>query len=106
MSGGFRNQLAACVLVALAGLLAAGSDQVTIQTVSPATIELTTGRQRVFRSAERIQRTAVADPTVCDVNIYSTSEFAIIPRAAGQTDVTFWFHDSQRPPQTYIVEVK
>ena len=50
-------------------------------------------RSKLLRSKIDISRSAVVDPTVCDVVQFSPREVSIIGKSQGATNVTFWFQD-------------
>ena len=95
------------VLLLLVGNLCAldGEDAVIIAPASPVPVKLAAGRQTLIRSRTQVGRTAVVDPTICDVNQFTTTEFAIVARSPGTTEVTVWFADAALRPVTYLVEV-
>lgn len=86
-------------------LSAAGEEAVQPAPAAQVSVKLAAGRQKLLRSRSQVGRTAVVDPAICDVNQFTTSEFAIVARSPGATEVTIWFTDAALPPVTYLVEV-
>ena len=62
-------------------------------------------RSKLLRTKMDVYRTAVVDPSVCDVVQFTPREISIIGKAQGATDVTFWFDDEKHEPLTYLVRV-
>ncbi|MBN1912723.1 MAG: pilus assembly protein N-terminal domain-containing protein [Pirellulales bacterium] len=62
-------------------------------------------RSKLLRTKVDIYRTAVVDPTICDVIQFTPREVSVIGRAQGATHVTFWFADGKHQPVTYLVRV-
>ena len=50
-------------------------------------------------------RSAVVDPSICDVVQFSPREVSIIGKSTGATNVTFWFQDPALVPRTFLVTV-
>jgi pilus assembly protein CpaC len=69
-------------------------------------LTLGAGRSLLLRSKVDIHRTAVIDPAVCQIMQTTPREVSLVGRAAGQTQVTFWFSDPAMNPVTYLVEVQ
>jgi pilus assembly protein CpaC len=63
-------------------------------------------RSLVLRAKSDIHRTAVVDRGICEIVQTTPREITLVGRAAGQTQVTFWFSDATMTPLTYVVEVK
>jgi Flp pilus assembly secretin CpaC len=110
MSGLQRRILPmACVALSLlmgGAKVSPGGEPVAFQPPVAAPLKLAAGKQLLFRSKANIHRTTVGDPEVCNINQFSASELAIVARAPGQTEVTFWFTDPANTPLTYVVEVR
>ena len=62
-------------------------------------------RSKLLRSKVDILRSAVVDPSVCDVVQFSPREVSIIGKSQGATNVTFWFQDPTLVPRTFLVRV-
>ncbi|RMG03923.1 MAG: type II and III secretion system protein, partial [Planctomycetota bacterium] len=62
-------------------------------------------RSKLLRTKVDIYRTAVVDPSICDVAHYTPREVAILGKSQGATHVTFWFADEKYRPVTYLVRV-
>jgi len=62
-------------------------------------------RSKLLRTSVDVYRTAVVDPSVCDVIQFTPREVSIIGKGQGATHVTFWFQDGQHRPVTYLVRV-
>ena len=62
-------------------------------------------RSKLLRTDVDVYRTAVVDPTVCDVIQYTPREISVIGLGQGATHVTFWFDDDSYRPVTYLVRV-
>ena len=108
--------------ISLAGILLAGallSPLVTaselasppagepLEIVSPSgTITLQVGRQRLLRTAAKVQRVAVVDAQVCDAIPFTPGQVSLVGRAVGKTQVTFWFDDPAIAPLVWTVDVK
>jgi len=69
-------------------------------------LKLTIGRPLVLRTKVDVYRTAIVDSGICDIVQFTPRELSLIGRAAGQTQITFWFDGPDRAPLTYVVEVK
>lgn len=63
-------------------------------------------RSILLRTKSDIYRTAVVDPSICDVVQFTPREVSIIGKGQGATNVTFWFNDGKHLPVTYVVKVK
>ena len=77
-----------------------------LRSAEPDPIKLRAGRALQLRAKADVYRTAVVDPAVCDVAQFTPRELSIVGRAAGQTQVTFWFDDPRLAPQTYVIDVQ
>ncbi len=80
------------------------------ETVGPFTIyreteelKVISNRSIVLRTRYNLYRTAIVDPSVCDIIQFNTREISIIGRAVGSTHVTFWFEDGTFKPITFTV---
>lgn len=80
------------------------------ETVGPFTIyreseelKVITNRSIVLRTRYNLYRTAVVDPSVCDIIQFNPREISIIGRSVGSTHVTFWFEDGTFKPVTFTV---
>jgi len=62
-------------------------------------------RSTLLRAKVDITRSAVVDPTICDVVQFSPHEVSIIGKSTGATNVTFWFQDPSILPRTFLVTV-
>ncbi|NQT38297.1 MAG: pilus assembly protein N-terminal domain-containing protein [Planctomycetes bacterium] len=62
-------------------------------------------RSKLLRTQVDVYRTAVVDPSVCDVVQFTPREISVIGRSQGATHVTFWFEDDTHRPVTYLVRV-
>lgn len=62
-------------------------------------------RSKLLRTKVDIFRTAVVDPSVCDIVQFTPREISIIGKREGATDVTFWFNDESHRPMTCLVRV-
>jgi len=62
-------------------------------------------RSKLLRTKVDIFRTAVVDPSVCDVVQFTPREVSIIGKGQGATHVTFWFEGEDARPLTYLVRV-
>ena len=62
-------------------------------------------RAMLLRTEEDVYRTAVVDPSICDLVQFTPREVSIIGKSVGTTNVTFWFQNSDRLPITYILRV-
>ena len=69
----------------------------------PITIHV--GRSLLLRTRNDIFRTAVVDPTVCDIMQFTPSEVSIIGRSVGVTNTTFWFRENGGEPMNFEVRV-
>ena len=68
------------------------------------------GRSQLVRSRIEFARTAVVDPSVCDLFQYSPTEIGFIGKNIGTTEVTVWFRESNDPnldtqPRSFVVHV-
>jgi Flp pilus assembly secretin CpaC len=59
----------------------------------------------MLRTEADIHRTAVVDPSICDIVHFTPREVLLIGRGEGATHVTFWFRDSAQRPATYLVRI-
>lgn len=80
------------------------------ETVGPFTIyreseelKVISNRSIVLRTRYNLYRTAVVDPSICDIIQFNPREISIIGRAVGSTHVTFWFEDGTFKPVTFTV---
>lgn len=85
-------------------------DEEENETVGPFTIyreseelKVVTNRSLVLRTRYNLYRTAVVDPSICDIIQFNPRELSIIGRAVGSTHVTFWFEDGSFKPVTFVV---
>ncbi|MBN2477244.1 MAG: pilus assembly protein N-terminal domain-containing protein [Pirellulales bacterium] len=62
-------------------------------------------RSKLLRTQMDIYRTAVVDPSICDVVQFTPREVSIIGKGQGATHVTFWFNDAVQQPITYLIRV-
>ncbi len=62
-------------------------------------------RSKLMRTKVDLYRVSVVDPAICDVVQYTPREIAVVGKAQGATDVTFWFADDRHEPLTYLVRV-
>lgn len=65
-------------------------------------LEVFPGTHREVRAPVEIQRLAVADPSVADVNLTSRNTFLITARQTGVTNVSLWTRCGTEPRQTMI----
>jgi len=63
-------------------------------------------RSKLLRTKDDIYRTAVVDPSVCDIVQFTPREVSVIGRGLGATHLTFWFADGTYRPITYLVRVE
>jgi len=68
------------------------------------------GRSQLLRSTVEFTRTAVVDPSICDLVQYSPTEIGFIGKKVGTTQVTLWFHQDDNlivdtQPRSIIVHV-
>ncbi|MDO4550057.1 MAG: pilus assembly protein N-terminal domain-containing protein [Planctomycetia bacterium] len=59
-------------------------------------------RSKILRTKSDLIRTAIVDPSICDVVQFTPREISIIGKTVGATHVTFWFKDSTEPV-TFLV---
>jgi pilus assembly protein CpaC len=63
-------------------------------------------RSKLLRTKLNVYRTAVVDPSICDVIQFTPREVSIVGKAQGATTITFWFEDdATHEPLTYLVRV-
>ena len=62
-------------------------------------------RSKLLRTTVDIYRTAVVDPSICEVVQYTPREISVTGVGQGATHVTFWFEDGSFRPVTYLVLV-
>ena len=62
-------------------------------------------RSKLLRTKVDVYRTAVVDPSVCDVVQFTPREISLVGKGQGATHVTFWFEDDTYRPVTYLVRV-
>ena len=77
------------------------------EVIAPETTEITVRARRsiLLQTKFDVFRTAIVDPSICDLVQFTPREVSIIGRSVGVTNVTFWFHDGERNPVTYVVRV-
>ena len=63
-------------------------------------------QNKLLRTRFDIYRTAVVDSTICEVVQFTPREVAILGKAQGATQVTFWFDDGEHRPVTYLIRVQ
>jgi len=80
-------------------------DQIFDITDHTAELSVALRRSKLLRTRFDIYRTAVVDPSVCDVVQFTPREVQIIGKGQGATNVTFWFNDGEHRPVTYLVKV-
>jgi pilus assembly protein CpaC len=80
-------------------------DQIFDITDHTAELSVALRRSKLLRTRFDIYRTAVVDPSVCDVVQFTPREVQIIGKGQGATNVTFWFNDGEHRPLTYLVKV-
>ena len=88
------------------------SDPPKLETIGPfemvgaiGEMTVTRRRSRLLRSQHDIYRTAVVDPSICDIVQFTPREVSLIGKGIGATHVTFWFADGRHEPVTYLVRV-
>ncbi len=69
---------------------------------TPAVLEVAQGMQRELRFPVPIQRLAVGDPEVADVQLTSRNGFLITARKGGVTNVSVWTACSPEPRQSMV----
>lgn len=69
-------------------------------------LSVITRRSVLLRTKHNLLRTAIVDPSVCDVVQFTPREISIIGRSLGATHVTFWFEDGTFEPVTFLVRTK
>ncbi|MFO0900969.1 MAG: pilus assembly protein N-terminal domain-containing protein, partial [Pirellulales bacterium] len=69
-------------------------------------LTVTMRRSKLLRFPNDIFRVAVADPSICNVNLYTKRDVGLIGLNQGATTVTFWFDDGQFQPRTFLVRVQ
>ncbi|MEN6496323.1 MAG: pilus assembly protein N-terminal domain-containing protein, partial [Thermoguttaceae bacterium] len=62
-------------------------------------------RSKLLRTRVDIYRTAVVDPSICDVVQFTPREISLVGKGQGATHITFWFDDKGFRPITYLVRV-
>jgi Flp pilus assembly secretin CpaC len=62
-------------------------------------------RSKLLRTEVDIDRSVVADPTVCHLVPLTPREVSVVGKRTGATHVTFSFADGGQPPVTYLVRV-
>ncbi|MCA8989512.1 MAG: pilus assembly protein N-terminal domain-containing protein, partial [Planctomycetaceae bacterium] len=60
-------------------------------------LEIIQNRSQLIKTAKRVTRMAIADPSVIDIAPFEENEFAIIGAALGTTTLTLWFEDDNDP---------
>lgn len=68
-------------------------------------LQVVVRRSKLLRSETDIYRTAVVDPSVCDIVQFTPREISIIGKSQGATHITFWFDQADNRPLTYLVRV-
>ncbi len=63
-------------------------------------------RSLLMRTRYNLIRTAIVDPTICDIVQFTPREISIIGRSVGSTHVTFWFEDGTYKPVTFVVSTR
>ena len=78
------------------------------QVIEPADRPLTVkvGHSLLMRTRFDVYRTAIVDPTVCDILQFTPREVSVIGKKVGSTNVTFWFDDEGQPPLNYVLRVE
>lgn len=86
-------------------------DEETLENVGPFQIyreseelSVVTRRSMLMRTKYNLIRTAIVDPSICDIVQFTPREISIIGRAIGSTHVTFWFEDGTFKPITFVVK--
>ncbi len=60
-------------------------------------------RSKLLRTKSDLVRTAIVDPSICDIVQFTPREISIIGKSVGATHVTFWFKDSTEPV-TFLIK--
>ncbi|MDO4628624.1 MAG: pilus assembly protein N-terminal domain-containing protein [Planctomycetia bacterium] len=63
-------------------------------------------RSMLMRTRHNLIRTAIVDPSICDIVQFTPREISIIGRSVGSTHVTFWFEDGTFKPITFVVHTR
>ncbi len=66
-------------------------------------LSVITRRSMLMRTKYNLIRTAIVDPSICDIVQFTPREISIIGRGIGSTHVTFWFEDGTFKPITFVV---
>ncbi len=69
-------------------------------------ITVVTKRSMLMRTRHNLIRTAIVDPSICDIVQFTPREISIIGRSVGSTHVTFWFEDGTYKPITFVVNTR
>jgi len=67
-------------------------------------MSLEVGQNRLLLLSEQIVRVAVADPTVADLKVVTSTQVLLTAKGAGTTDLTLWNRDNQ--PLVIALQVK
>jgi len=80
------------------------------ETVGPFTIyreseelKVIANRSILLRTRYNLYRSAIVDPSICDIVQFNPREISVIGRTVGTTHVTFWFEDGTFKPVTFTV---
>lgn len=60
-------------------------------------------RSKLLRTKSDLVRTAIVDPSICDIVQFTPREISIIGKTVGATHVTFWFKDNTEPV-TFLIK--
>ncbi|MFT7642449.1 MAG: pilus assembly protein CpaC [Pirellulaceae bacterium] len=63
------------------------------------------GRNKILRSDFDIYRSAVVDPSICEVSQFTPREVAIVGKRHGTTEVTFWMAGEDTRPASFLIRV-
>ncbi len=65
-------------------------------------VTLEIGVQKPYKTGQRIERIAFADPAVAEVTVVSDKQLLITPISSGSTSLTIWFKGQQTPQQIML----
>lgn len=68
-------------------------------------LNIQSGKQEVYEHSAKIERIAIADPTVANVSLMSSKAMLITPKSLGVTQLSIWEKKSQTKP-TLVINLK
>jgi len=95
--------LAFCLILPFTGM-AAGPERISINTLNPENLTITSGKSVILESQTPIQRFSIAEPKIADVIVLTPRQIYLTGKAPGVTSLSFW-GDGNKLSAVFDVEV-